>query len=108
MRHDYRIIGWLAPSTGSICAGQAAQHAPDRWLKPHRTGGSAAPEYSEETLYYKDGTEKGIRVTMADGATVNWRKVSSSSDMSPAVDIDIERSNAHGALVTQKIHFTKR
>ena len=23
-----------------------AQHAPDRWLKPHRTGGSAAPEYS--------------------------------------------------------------
>lgn len=62
----------------------------------------------EKTLYYKDGTEKGKRVTMADGSTMNWRKVSSSADKSPAVDIDIERSNDHGELVTQKIHFTKR
>ena len=46
MRYTYRIIGRLTPSTGSIYAGQVAQHAPDRWLKPHRTGGSAASEYS--------------------------------------------------------------
>ena len=45
---------------------------------------------------------------MADGSTMNWRKVSSSADKSPAVDIDIERSNDHGELVAQKIHFTKR
>jgi hypothetical protein len=62
----------------------------------------------EKTLYYKDGTEKGKRVTMADGSTMNWRKVSSSADKSPEVDIDIERSNDHGELVTQKIHFMKR
>ena len=42
------------------------------------------------------------------GSTMNSRKVSSSADKSPAVDIDIERSNDHGELVTQKIHFTKR
>ena len=46
MRYEYRSIGRLAPSTGSISAGQGAQLAPDRRLKPHRTGGSAAPEYS--------------------------------------------------------------
>lgn len=62
----------------------------------------------ETILYYKDGTEKGRRVTMADGSTLNWRIVSSSADKSPAVDIDIKRSNDHGQLVSQKIHFTKR
>lgn len=62
----------------------------------------------EKPLYYKDGTEKGKSVNMADGSRLNWRKVSSSSDKSPAVDIYIEQSNDHGELVTQKIHFTKR
>ena len=28
----------------------------------------------EKTLYYKDGTEKGKRVTMADGLTMNWSR----------------------------------
>ena len=45
MQHVHRIIGRLTPSTGSVYAGQVAQHAPDRWLKQRRTG-SAAPEYS--------------------------------------------------------------
>ncbi len=58
-------------------------------------------------LFFPKIRQKGKRVTMADGSTLNWRKVSS-SDKSPAVDIDIERSNDHGELVSQKIHFTKR
>lgn len=62
----------------------------------------------EKNLYYKDGTLKGKRATLADGSTMNWRKVSSSADKSPAVDIDVERSNDHGDLVTQKIHFIGR
>lgn len=61
----------------------------------------------EKTLYYKDGTEKGKRVSMADGSTLNWRRVSSSPDKSPAVDIDIERSTDRGELISQKIHFIK-
>ena len=44
---------------------------------------------------------------MADGSTMNWRKVSSSADKSPVIDIDIERSNDHGELVTLKIHLRR-
>ncbi len=59
----------------------------------------------EKPLYYKDGTIKGYQTTMADGTTINWRKVSSSRDDSPAVDIDVQYSDDHGKLVAQKIHF---
>lgn len=62
----------------------------------------------EKPIYYKDGTIKGVQTIMADGTTVNWRKVSSSRDGSPAVDIDVQFSNEHGDLVTQKIHFVGR
>lgn len=61
----------------------------------------------EEPLLYKDGTVKGYKTKMADGTTINWRKVSSSRDGSPAVDIDVQYSDSHGNLVTQKIHFVK-
>jgi len=60
----------------------------------------------EKTLYYKDGSVKGYQTHMADGTIINWRKVSS-SDGSPAVDIDVQYSNEHGDIVTQKIHFVK-
>ena len=101
--HDYKpcvkggVAGFKDTVDGAFVEGEA-KTAADRLTY----GGI------EKTLYYKDGTEKGKRVTMADGSTMNWRKVSSSADKSPAVDIDIERSNDHGELVTQKIHFTKR
>ncbi len=61
----------------------------------------------ESNLMYKDGTIKGKHTQMADGTTVNYRYVSSSSDKSPAVDIDVQFSNSHGTLITQKIHFIK-
>ena len=61
----------------------------------------------EKKLYYKDGTVKGHQNKMADG-TINWRETSSSADRSSAVDIDVQFSDEHGDLVTQKIHFVKR
>ena len=61
----------------------------------------------ESKLYYKDGSEKGLQVKMADGTVLNWRPVSSSSDKSPAVDITVETNDDHGNIVTQKIHFVK-
>lgn len=60
----------------------------------------------ETALYNKDGSTKGFQVKMADGTIVNWR-VKSTSDGSPAVDIDVQYSTDHGDLVTQKIHFVK-
>lgn len=43
---------------------------------------------------------------MSDGTIINWRPVSS-SDGTPAVDIDVQYSDEHGNLVTQRIHFVK-
>ncbi|MBQ2689367.1 MAG: hypothetical protein IJG05_04735, partial [Solobacterium sp.] len=62
----------------------------------------------EYTLYKKDGTENGKYTEMADGTRINWRPVSSSADGSPAVDIDIQFSDDHGDLKTQKNHFVRR
>ncbi len=45
---------------------------------------------------------------MADGTRINWQPVSSFADGSPAVDIDIQFSDDHGDLKTQKIHFVRR
>ena len=61
----------------------------------------------EEPLYGKDGSVKGMFTEMADGTRINWRPVSSSPDKSPAVDIDIQYSDDHGDLKTQKIHFVR-
>ena len=61
----------------------------------------------EKTLYYKDGTVKGWQTKMSDGTIINWRPLSSSDDGSPSVDIDVQYSNEHGDLITQKIHFVK-
>lgn len=49
---------------------------------------------------------KGKIVEMEDGTVITWRNVSS-SDGSPAVDINIERSRDSGGLKKQKIHFVK-
>ena len=50
---------------------------------------------------------KGFKATMSDGNVVTFREVSS-SDGSPAVDINITNVTADaGNLKTQKIHFVK-
>ena len=58
----------------------------------------------EEIIYDKTGKEKGFKTTLADGSVVTWRNVSS-SDGSPAVDINIEYSSDNGGIKQQKIHF---
>lgn len=43
---------------------------------------------------------------MVDGTIITFRPISS-SDGSPAVDINIKGSDNHGKLKAQKIHFTE-
>ena len=43
---------------------------------------------------------------MKDGTIVSYREVSS-SDGSPAVEINIRKSDEHGDIKYQKIHFVK-
>jgi ribosomal protein L24E len=49
---------------------------------------------------------KGIYTKMRDGTILSFREVSS-SDGSPAVEINIKQSTDNGGLKYQKIHFTK-
>ena len=49
---------------------------------------------------------KGAVAKLADGTIVTYRKISS-SDGSPAVDINIKRSEESGGIKQQKIHFVK-
>ena len=43
---------------------------------------------------------------MNDGSIISWRDVSS-SDGTPAVEINIEQSTSNGGVKQQKIHFVK-
>lgn len=54
----------------------------------------------------KTGNPKGMTTKMADGSIITWREVST-SDGSPAVDINIERSSDTNVVQQQKIHFVK-
>ena len=49
---------------------------------------------------------KGTVAKLADGTIVSYRKISS-SDGTPAVDINIKRSKESGGIKQQKIHFVK-
>ena len=47
---------------------------------------------------------KGLKTRMADGTIASFRETST-SDGSPVVEINIQKSNNHGDLKQQKIHF---
>lgn len=49
---------------------------------------------------------KGAYTKMKDGSILSYRAVST-SDGSPAVEINIKQSNDHGEIKYQKIHFVK-
>lgn len=49
---------------------------------------------------------KGVYTKMKDGSILSYRAVST-SDGSPAVEINIKQSNDHGEIKYQKIHFVK-
>lgn len=49
---------------------------------------------------------KGHYSKMKDGSILSYREVSF-SDGSPAVEINIKKSNDHGGIKNQKIHFVK-
>ena len=50
---------------------------------------------------------KGKVSKMKDGSIISYRPISS-SDGSPAVDINIRKSNNSGGIKQQKIHFVKK
>ncbi len=49
---------------------------------------------------------KGFTTKMKDKSIISYRETSS-SDGSPAVDINIRKSDDHGTIKLQKIHFVK-
>lgn len=49
---------------------------------------------------------KGVYTKMKDGTILSFREVSS-SDGTPAVEINVKASNDHDELKNQKIHFVK-
>lgn len=49
---------------------------------------------------------KGLYTKMKDGSILSYREISS-SDGSPAVEINIKKSTNHGDVKYQKIHFVK-
>lgn len=54
----------------------------------------------------KTGDTIGKTTTLKDGSVVSWREVSS-SDGSPAVEINIKKSSDSTGVKGQKIHFVK-
>ncbi len=57
-------------------------------------------------LEFEMNNGKGVFTKMQDGTILSFREVSS-SDGSPAVDINIKKSTNHGSVKQQKIHFVK-
>lgn len=49
---------------------------------------------------------KGVYCKMRDGTIISYREISS-SDGSPAVEINIKQSTDHADIKYQKIHFVK-
>lgn len=62
-------------------------------------GGVQEPIYDK-----KSGTQIGSKTKMSDGSIISYRPVSS-SDGTPAIDINIEKSSDSGGIKMQKIHF---
>jgi hypothetical protein len=50
---------------------------------------------------------KGLYAKMSDGTILSYREIST-SDGTPAVEINIRGSSAHGEIKYQKIHFIER
>ncbi len=61
----------------------------------------------ENDIYNKKtGAIIGHKTNLADGSIISWRSISS-SDGSPVVEINIEKSTSNGGVKQQKIHFVK-
>ena len=60
----------------------------------------------ESNIYNRSGEIVGKKTKLSDGSVVSWREISS-SDGSPAVEINIEKSTNSAGLKQQKIHFVK-
>lgn len=61
----------------------------------------------ENIIEKKSGNVIGKKTRLADGSVVSWRETST-SDGTPVVEINIERSTDSGGIKKQKIHFIER
>ncbi|MCF0106641.1 MAG: hypothetical protein HUJ53_07765 [Holdemanella sp.] len=59
------------------------------------------------TGYKGDSSSTTVRHSESDGTIITYREVSS-SDGSPAVDINIKKSTDSSGVKSQKIHFVKK
>ncbi len=70
----------------------------------------ASKDFYEKAAYggieHEMSNGKGLYTKMSDGSVLSYRKVST-SDGSPAVEINISESTNHGEIKYQKIHFVK-
>ena len=57
-----------------------------------------------QTYLDDNNPSKGAKTEMADGTIITFRPKTKSDD-NPGVDINITKSNEHGSLKKQKIHF---
>lgn len=60
----------------------------------------------QHNIYDGNGNIKGYVTKLKDGTTITWRHTSS-SDGTPAVDINVKKSTDKAGVKEQKIHFIK-
>ena len=77
------------------------QKAAEEFYKKIAYGGIEEPIYNKKT-----GELIGWKTKLADGSVITWRSVSS-SDGSPTININIEKSSDSGGVKQQKIHFIR-
>lgn len=96
----FGIKGQGRSSTRNIISNDPVTTAKDFYDKA-AYGGAEKPIYNTKT-----GDIIGQTTSLADGSVISWRNVSS-SDGSPAVEINIKRSSDAAGIKQQKIHFVK-
>lgn len=74
---------------------------------PNKTGKTFYDQIAYGGIESPLANGKGYKTNMADGTIITFRPTTS-SDNNPGVDINIAKSNAHGDLKQQKIHFEKK
>lgn len=96
----FGIKGQGRSTTRNISSSDPVKTAKDFYDKA-AYGGIEKPIYNKKT-----GTIIGQTSSLSDGSVISWRNVSS-SDGSPAVEINIKRSSDTSGVKQQKIHFIK-
>ena len=109
LKNDYPFLGGYFGRKGESSTNSRVRNIES--ADPHATAkefyNKAAYGGIESDIYNKKtGVVIGRKTKLADGSIISWRDVSS-SDGTPAVEINIEQSTSNGGVKQQKIHFVK-